>query len=421
MEARADDLQERLGFQDLQAAHDWLVENPRGRLVRIIPDDPASAEACCSPACLLERQSLKVQLAAVDQKPGGLPIGNPTVDDHPSHRAEATPDTLQTSTTSSDPSSSSRDSLALSNHQLKAICASLAESLCNEREQIRKERDAWLAFKRDYASLVACRIMDEEYNKNMPAPVAIKDPLSPKGAKRESGFPSVEKDTSGETGEKDAKMNSQPWEGSSRKRPSSESRPETKSPVRARPMTKDVKSPSPRKASPRKDVISHRVTPRLPAHLKRNTAATPQSARESRARSALPTPRWIRYSDRKARHSMHVWNDDPAPQPLVTTKNNPRSLNTPTHHQPHSEDVFQASKSPQTRASRVVQASKDGPLTKTTYPPCKKYEDPSEKKEEDGRRRRSEMDDVPAVGSVAEEMNDELSTTEGSEEEERDG
>ncbi|KAA1069904.1 hypothetical protein PGT21_000206 [Puccinia graminis f. sp. tritici] len=121
----------------------------------------------------------------------------------------------------------------------------------------------------------------------------------------------------------------------------------SKSPMRVRSALKVIKSPSPRKSpsskpSPRKDVPSHRVTPRLPDHLKRKPQlTTPQSARQSRAsgsaRSGLPTPQWIRYSDRKARHHKQIWNDDPSKEqpdnpvtdtPFTSKKRDARSLVT---------------------------------------------------------------------------------------------
>ncbi|KAA1072289.1 hypothetical protein PGT21_031917 [Puccinia graminis f. sp. tritici] len=381
-----DDLQERLGFKDLQAAQDWLANNPRGRLVGVL-DASQVVEHCQSHACLAERRSLKAQVASLSEKIQSSSPTNPSND-----RTDTVPSIVPNIAS---PNTSSDSLLRSTNHELKTKCDNLVERLRTEREQFEKERQAWTAFKRDYATIVACKIIEEQHKQASashqipPEPTTNKDPLSTKG---ESATTSVARKSSDLAGQEESKKEVEPkdvsWRMPNTKRPSElegDTR-SSKSPMRVRSALKVIKSPSPRKSpsskpSPRKDVPSHRVTPRLPDHLKRKPQlTTPQSARQSRAsgsaRSGLPTPQWIRYSDRKARHHKQIWNDDPSKEqpdnpvtdtPFTSKKRDARSLIT-------EQDVFLAPKKlveTQSKKENPGEKNGDPSTTKEALPPKK--------------------------------------------------
>ncbi|EFP90144.2 uncharacterized protein PGTG_15992 [Puccinia graminis f. sp. tritici CRL 75-36-700-3] len=423
-----DDLQERLGFKDLQAAQDWLANNPRGRLVGVL-DASQVVEHCQSHACLAERRSLKAQVASLSEKIQSSSPTNPSND-----RTDTVPSIVPNIPS---PNTSSDSLLRSTNHELKTKCDNLVESLRTEREQFEKERQAWTAFKRDYATIVACKIIEEQHKQasashhTPPVPTANKDPLPAKG---ESATTSVARKSSDFAGQKtELEPKDVPCRMFNTKRPSElegDTR-SSKSPIRVRSALKVIKSPSPRKSpsskpSPRKDVPSHRVTPRLPDHLKRKPQlTTPQSARQSRAsgsaRSGLPTPQWIRYSDRKARHHKQIWNDDPSKEqpdnpvtdtPFTSKKRDARQLVT-------EQNAFLAPKKlaeTQSKNENPGEKNGDPSTTKEDRPPRK---DSSMKNEPMMKKDSSMKKDLPAkkkdcasVAPVAAEPYEELSTTE---------
>ncbi|KAI7951402.1 hypothetical protein MJO28_007086 [Puccinia striiformis f. sp. tritici] len=261
---------ERLaGFKDLQAAQEWLLENPTGRLIRM--NDTRSTkeeEECIRPECIRS----KTELERLKNQIGG---------------------------------SRGLDSVELTNQQLRTICDSLTQTLESERAQFHQDRGIWDRFRKDYATVVAAKLIEIE-NKNSDR---VPDDCSAKNST-----------TRGEERVDD------PSSTTKKRRSSVEAA--TKSPSRIRKVA--VRSPSPMKGqqgSPRKDRISHRVgivankTPRIshPTHLnkmKRNPLNTPQSLRNPKSSSsaALPTANWIRYSDRKARHHQSIWKDSPPPK-----------------------------------------------------------------------------------------------------------
>ncbi|POV97988.1 hypothetical protein PSTT_14730 [Puccinia striiformis] len=261
---------ERLaGFKDLQAAQEWLLENPTGRLIRM--NDTRSTkeeEECIRPECIRS----KTELERLKNQIGG---------------------------------SRGLDSVELTNQQLRTICDSLTQTLESERAQFHQDRGIWDRFRKDYATVVAAKLIEIE-NKNSDR---VPDDCSAKNST-----------TRGEERVDD------PSSTTKKRRSSVEAA--TKSPSRIRKVA--VRSPSPMKGqqgSPRKDRISHRVgivankTPRIshPTHLnkmKRNPLNTPQSLRnpKSSPSAALPTANWIRYSDRKARHHQSIWKDSPPPK-----------------------------------------------------------------------------------------------------------
>ncbi|PLW51433.1 hypothetical protein PCASD_00364 [Puccinia coronata f. sp. avenae] len=328
-----DDLQERLGFKDLQAARDWLIDNPTGRLVRTIDPTCTSDEPCRNAECRSEKEVLKMEIQSVTEKLASL------------SRTPADTDAQITGETSS----TSLGSLNVSYQHHHFVCASMTDKIAKHIREHQQDKKKWLAFKRDYATMVACKIIDDQYN------LKKKTLLSTKN-EEESG-PVSKQDPFGQTGQEDTSVadghagedegcckQSDTRETASNKQdkmatpsssqvrpavhilePASAQRPPQPSAARKEGKGESV-TPQKRPSEPARPdqglwprhegVAAERRhhPPRDPTALARSSEAKQNSgdAAECQATELCPpTPRWIRYSDRKARHGKMLWNDPP--------------------------------------------------------------------------------------------------------------
>jgi hypothetical protein len=61
-------------------------------------------------------------------------------------------------------SSTSLGSLNVSYQHHHFVCASMTDKIAKHIREHQQDKKKWLAFKRDYATMVACKIIDDQYN-----------------------------------------------------------------------------------------------------------------------------------------------------------------------------------------------------------------------------------------------------------------